>query len=147
MGGCMGMGCTCKGMYVQGDVRVWDCVCDIGENRHGCVLLFTYPLFTRPLFLVCTPPHIPPSTHPLPHIPPSPPSPPQQRILRCDYQVPSTIQLSAECLDLLSKLLVVDPNQRYTVPQIQAHPWYQLYLPAGVADMNKNLEPNKSVQV
>lgn len=47
----------------------------------------------------------------------------------------------------MSKLLVVDPKQRITIPQIQAHPWYQLYLPAGVADMNTNLEPNKSAQV
>lgn len=33
-------------------------------------------------------------------------------------------QLTPECMDLLNKIFVVDQNQRITVPNIKAHPWY-----------------------
>ena len=33
-------------------------------------------------------------------------------------------QLTPECMDLLNKIFVIDQNQRITVPNIKAHPWY-----------------------
>ena len=46
------------------------------------------------------------------------------------------IPVSAECRDLLSKVLVGNPKRRYTVQQIQRHPWYLKDLPTGVIKMN-----------
>lgn len=46
------------------------------------------------------------------------------------------IPVSAECRDLLSKVLVGNPKKRYTVQQIQRHPWYLKDLPPGVIRMN-----------
>ena len=44
--------------------------------------------------------------------------------------------MSAECKDLISKVLVGDPRERYTIQQIQQHPWYLKDLPPGVIHMN-----------
>ncbi len=35
------------------------------------------------------------------------------------------VQLSPECVDLLDKILHVDPLKRIKIPEIQAHPWMQ----------------------
>lgn len=40
-----------------------------------------------------------------------------QRILVVDYVFPAKVAVSKECKDLLSKILVADPNQRITVAQ------------------------------
>ncbi|KAK2950847.1 putative serine/threonine protein kinase [Blattamonas nauphoetae] len=45
-----------------------------------------------------------------------------QKILHARYRPPST--LSAECRNLISKILEVDPTKRYTAAQIRQHPWY-----------------------
>ncbi|KAK2962642.1 putative serine/threonine protein kinase [Blattamonas nauphoetae] len=45
-----------------------------------------------------------------------------QKILHARYRCPST--LSAECRNLISKILEVDPTKRYTIAQIRQHPWY-----------------------
>lgn len=36
---------------------------------------------------------------------------------------PPPLQLTPECIDLLDRILHVDPNQRLRIPEIQAHPW------------------------
>lgn len=59
-----------------------------------------------------------------------------QRILVVDYVFPAKVPVSDECKDLLSKILVADPNQRITIAQILRHPWYTSGLPAGVVEMN-----------
>ena len=46
-----------------------------------------------------------------------------QRIIRAQYEIPSSVHISREALDLLSKLFVSDPKKRITAPQIQQHPW------------------------
>jgi serine/threonine-protein kinase SRK2 len=70
-----------------------------------------------------------------------------QRILRVEYDIPPHVKVSAECKDLLSKILVADPLKRMTVPDIQNHPWYQKDLPPGVAEMNDNLpSPSAGLQ-
>jgi serine/threonine-protein kinase SRK2 len=37
--------------------------------------------------------------------------------------------VSPECKDLLSQLIVVDPNNRFNLTQIMQHPWFVVYLP------------------
>ena len=49
-----------------------------------------------------------------------------QKILYGQPVMPST--LSDELADLLTKLLVKDPNERATIQQIKEHPWVRDYL-------------------
>ena len=46
-----------------------------------------------------------------------------ERILQVDYTFPTSIPVSAECKDLLSRILVADPAKRFTIEDIQRHPW------------------------
>eukprot|EP00887_Chlorella_sp_A99_P000790 scaffold5.g790.t1 len=56
---------------------------------------------------------------------------------RCvDYDFPEHAQVSAECRDLISKVLVANPAQRLTIRQIAAHPWFQTDLPPGSLEYN-----------
>ena len=64
-----------------------------------------------------------------------------QRILRVEYEFPPHVRVSRECKDLLKNILVPDPASRYTVEDIQRHPWYLKDLPPGVKEMNDNLPP------
>ena len=41
-----------------------------------------------------------------------------QRILKVDYLFPQSVPVSAECKDLIAKILVADPDKRITVPQV-----------------------------
>lgn len=59
-----------------------------------------------------------------------------QRILRVDYSFPQSVPVSDGCKDLISKILVGDPDRRITVQQILQHPWYKQGLPPGVVEMN-----------
>ena len=59
-----------------------------------------------------------------------------ERILRCDYHIPKYPRVSSECKDLITRILVVDPDRRLTIPQIQRHPWYSKGLPPNVIKMN-----------
>ena len=52
-----------------------------------------------------------------------------QRICCAQYDVPPALQLSAECVDLLSRILVAAPAQRIGVAGICAHPWFLRNLP------------------
>ena len=44
--------------------------------------------------------------------------------------------LSQECLELLSRLLDVDPEARIAVPEILRHPWFLQHLPPKLAELN-----------
>eukprot|EP01120_Amphizonella_sp_Union-15-10_P016850 TRINITY_DN9141_c0_g1_i1.p1 TRINITY_DN9141_c0_g1~~TRINITY_DN9141_c0_g1_i1.p1 ORF type:complete len:427 (+),score=67.58 TRINITY_DN9141_c0_g1_i1:71-1351(+) len=46
-----------------------------------------------------------------------------QKILAGNYEIPA--EASADCRDLLRRILVVDPKQRATLDQIQDHVWVQ----------------------
>jgi 5'-AMP-activated protein kinase, catalytic alpha subunit len=46
-----------------------------------------------------------------------------KKILAGDYKIPKF--LSTDCAHLLSKILEVDPSQRYNISDIRAHPWYR----------------------
>ena len=41
------------------------------------------------------------------------------RILRVDYNIPRSPRVSEECKDLMRRILVADPADRLTIPQIQ----------------------------
>jgi len=58
------------------------------------------------------------------------------RILRVDYHIPRSPRVSDECKDLIRRILVADPSQRLTIPQIQEHSWYAKGLPLNVRGMN-----------
>ena len=59
-----------------------------------------------------------------------------ERILRVDYHIPKYPRVSSECKDLITRILVSDPDRRLTIPQIQRHPWYSKGLPPNVIKMN-----------
>ncbi|EAY15209.1 CAMK family protein kinase [Trichomonas vaginalis G3] len=44
-----------------------------------------------------------------------------REILDCTYTIPKDV--SAECRDLISKILVLEPEKRLTIDQIIKHPW------------------------
>eukprot|EP01025_Chloroclados_australasicus_P068754 TRINITY_DN9580_c0_g1_i1.p1 TRINITY_DN9580_c0_g1~~TRINITY_DN9580_c0_g1_i1.p1 ORF type:complete len:355 (+),score=52.61 TRINITY_DN9580_c0_g1_i1:148-1212(+) len=63
-----------------------------------------------------------------------------QRIIKVDYKFPSEIRLSSDCLDLMSKVLVAEPNMRYSLQQIMEHRWFQTELPSGTMQFNDLME-------
>ncbi len=50
-----------------------------------------------------------------------------QKIQGPDYLMPSTF--TEPLKDLMKKILIVDPQKRYNVQDIRAHPWYNLVEP------------------
>ena len=46
-----------------------------------------------------------------------------ERILAVDYHFPSSIPVSEHCKDLLRHILVADPAKRFSIADIQKHPW------------------------
>lgn len=47
-----------------------------------------------------------------------------------DYLFPETAAISAQCRDLIQKILVADPNKRLSIADIFQHPWVQQVGPA-----------------
>ena len=47
-----------------------------------------------------------------------------QRILNVEYGFPAQVEISDNCKDLLTRILVADPAERMSIPQIMQHPWY-----------------------
>lgn len=50
-----------------------------------------------------------------------------QKILSGEFAMPKN--LSAECQDMLKKVMNTDPERRLTTAQIKQHPWYQIAKP------------------
>ena len=59
-----------------------------------------------------------------------------------EYSLPPRANVSPECRDLLSRLLVADPRSRIPLQGVWQHPWFQQDLPEGVAAMNSHLLAN-----
>lgn len=55
-------------------------------------------------------------------------------------------KLSSNCADLIKKILIVDPNNRPGIGEIQAHQWYKEGLPEGALSFNKRTEEQEPVQ-
>ncbi len=44
--------------------------------------------------------------------------------------------MSADCLDMLTRLLVAEPSARMSMGEIKVHRWFQRGLPPGALEMN-----------
>lgn len=65
-----------------------------------------------------------------------------QKILHVEWSLPSDVEVTADCKDLLAKLLVGEPLKRLTMDQIQHHKWFQTNLPPDALSMNANFLTN-----
>ena len=52
------------------------------------------------------------------------------------WAIPSNVEVSAECRDLLTRLMVRDPAERIGMADIHAHPWFVANLPVEAVSMN-----------
>ena len=52
-----------------------------------------------------------------------------QRVLGVNYSFPTTLQISQECLDMMSKIFVGNPAYRISIAGIKSHPWFTQNLP------------------
>eukprot|EP00891_Asterochloris_glomerata_P004465 jgi/Astpho2/4465/fgenesh1_pm.00067_%23_14_t len=52
-----------------------------------------------------------------------------KRIMAADYKLPPSRPVTAECADLLSRILTRSPDDRISLQGIQQHPWYLKNLP------------------
>lgn len=59
-----------------------------------------------------------------------------KKIARADFTYPSWFTEDAK--DLIGKILVVDPKQRLSIPQIRAHPWWKKDGPYATEDPTQN---------
>ena len=50
-----------------------------------------------------------------------------KKILSGEFKIPSFV--SSDASNLLRCILNTDPEKRYTIQDIKAHPWYQLHQP------------------
>ena len=48
-----------------------------------------------------------------------------KKIMKGEYSIPSFV--SSQATDLIKRVLHTDPERRYTIEQIKAHPWFNLY--------------------
>lgn len=46
-----------------------------------------------------------------------------KKILNADYSIPEFV--SDDCRNLITSILNTDPDKRFTIEQIKAHPWYR----------------------
>ena len=44
-------------------------------------------------------------------------------ILKAEFSFPSSVKLSKGVKDLISRLIVLSPNKRLSIPEIMRHPW------------------------
>lgn len=58
------------------------------------------------------------------------------RIVNMQWAIPTNIEISPECRDLLTRMLVRDPDDRITMAQIHKHPWFIANLPMEAVSMN-----------
>ncbi len=59
-----------------------------------------------------------------------------KKIVKAQYVVPEDIPVSSECVDLLTRVLVADPNARLSMEDIKMHDWFIQDLPKDALDMN-----------
>lgn len=52
-----------------------------------------------------------------------------QRIMGVKYSFPSNLQLSKDCVDLISRIFVGNPANRVNITGIRAHAWFLKNLP------------------
>ena len=52
-----------------------------------------------------------------------------QRIMGVKYSFPSSLNLSRECVDLITRIFVANPANRISIGGIRSHPWFLKNLP------------------
>lgn len=69
-----------------------------------------------------------------------------QKIMEADYSLPPHINLSAECVNLLTLMFELNPARRITISQIMCHDFYLKNLPIEIVELNKriNLSQNSN---
>lgn len=68
------------------------------------------------------------------------------RTLECEFSFPDDASVSAECKDLIRRMLT-HSKKRITVEEITQHPWFTKGLPQGALDMNQSLTLRKGTRV
>lgn len=58
------------------------------------------------------------------------------KVVRGEYTIPDRPSVSAECVQLLKRLLQTDPSQRISLQQVMELPWFRSELPDGCLTMN-----------
>lgn len=69
-----------------------------------------------------------------------------KKILAGDFKIPKF--LSTDCAHFISKILEVDPEQRYGIAEIRAHPWYKQFkdrAPAGLFPQKEFMPLNNTI--
>lgn len=51
------------------------------------------------------------------------------RILSVNYSIPDYVRVSIQCIHLLSRIFVANPEKRITISEIKNHPWFLYNLP------------------
>ena len=59
-----------------------------------------------------------------------------RKMVKADYTFPEDVPVSAECKELVQRLLVPEPSHRMSMLDILAHPWFLQDLPEGALAMN-----------
>eukprot|EP01023_Acetabularia_acetabulum_P039816 TRINITY_DN383_c0_g1_i1.p1 TRINITY_DN383_c0_g1~~TRINITY_DN383_c0_g1_i1.p1 ORF type:complete len:336 (-),score=47.62 TRINITY_DN383_c0_g1_i1:352-1359(-) len=63
-----------------------------------------------------------------------------KKIMHVNYEFPQGLKLSSECLDLISRIFVANPQQRINVKIIKKHPWYVRNLPLELQTGYKDMQ-------
>jgi len=76
-----------------------------------------------------------------------------QRILSVQYSIPDYVRISVECIQLLSRIFVADPEKRITIPEIEKHLWFLKNLPIEQTEegeaslqMSNDIYPSQSIE-
>ena len=75
----------------------------------------------------------------------------QQMVVLIENSVKGKLQMppqaaATQASDLISRILVPNPKQRYTIKDIFAHPWFLTKLPHGALDLNSSYMPTSAQQ-
>lgn len=58
------------------------------------------------------------------------------KMVNMKYSMPENVEITAECRDLLTKMMLPDPNHRLRIEDVMKHPWFTTNLPPDAATMN-----------
>ncbi|XP_010540806.1 PREDICTED: serine/threonine-protein kinase SAPK3-like [Tarenaya hassleriana] len=65
-----------------------------------------------------------------------------KRIMAVQYSIPDYIRVSTECKHLLSRILVLNPSKRITIPEIKKHAWFVKGLPKQLMEFDEKININ-----
>ncbi|KAK9918091.1 hypothetical protein WJX75_001144 [Coccomyxa subellipsoidea] len=59
-----------------------------------------------------------------------------RKIVTADYKLLPEVEVSMDCLDILTRVLVASPGDRMSMDEIKTHAWFLKGLPPGALEMN-----------